>query len=502
MSVIPSIKRLIKHSAVYGLGHILTRSIGFFLLPLYTNVFTADAFGIVALMVTYLTISTLLYSYGLDAGFMRYYILAEDRPGRRLVFSTAFVTLFISSLIFSLLLFSFAGPLSRILFTPASQMLSIDLPLLLRLLAGILFCDTVAFIPLLVLRAEEKSWPFIVIKIASGCVNFAANILFIIGWHMGVEGVFYANLTASLATLMLAIPIIYQTVVLQFSWRSLRELLSFGAPFILAGIAIAVMDSVDRIFLERLQSVQTAGLYNAGAKLGMIMGLFVAAFRFAWHPFFLATCKQTDARQIFSKIFTYLLLAGFTLLLFITFFIDPLVRLRFLGYTVFGNAFWSSTAIVPLIMLAYLFHAAYLIFEAALYLYKKSLIIALITTAGMIVNILANVLLIPHLDMFGAAWARVIAYTFMAAGLYYFSQKYYHVSYEWPRLLRLFLIVGILLFLNKTLLADSSWPVQLGLFLCFPIILFCSGFFTRRELEKFRQILKQYSALLFNQEKS
>ncbi len=499
MSVLSSLKRLIKHSAVYGLGHIVNRSIGFLLLPLYTNVFSAEAFGIVGLMVTYLTISTLIYCYGLDAGFMRHYVLADSPNQRRTIFTSAFVALFVSSLVFSGLMAFFAVPLSALLFSIDSFNLGIHLPLLIQLLAAILFCDTVAFLPLLVLRAEERSWLFISIKTFNGVVNLAANILFIVVWKKGVEGVFYANLVSSAAMLFLTVPVILQRGRSAFSWSCFLEQFLFGLPFLLSGFAIAVMDSVDRIFLERLQSVQMAGLYNAGAKLGMIMGLFVAAFRFAWHPFFLATSKQADAKQVFRKLFSLLMLAAASLLFFVTLFIEDLLRVRFFGYTLFGSTFWQSAGIVPVIMLAYIFYAAYLVFEATLYLNKKSLLIAYMTVIGMVGNVLANFLLIPDLGMFGAAWARVVGYALMAAGLYYFSQRDYPIPYEWSRLLRLAVVTIALVFISGS--RAWGWPAQIGLALLFLVGLLISGFFTIRELQKSKQIVRQYWSMIFNQEK-
>jgi O-antigen/teichoic acid export membrane protein len=481
MSIADSIKRLVKHSAVYGLGHILNRSIGFILLPLYTNLFSTGAFGIAGLMMTYLTILTLLYAYGLDAGFMRHYVLANSAEQRRTIFSTAFIALLGSSLLFSSLIALFANDLSQFLFSAASQRTEVDLKLLFYLLAGILFCDTTVFIPLLVLRAEEKSWWFVTIKLANGVINLAANILFVLVWRFGVEGIFLANLVASAITLLLTVPTIVRLSVPHFSGEKFKQLAAFGLPFLFSGTAIALMDTIDRIFLERLQSVQMVGLYNAGTKLGMVMGLVVAAFRFAWQPYFLTTSKQSDAKVIFSRIFTYLVLTGAALIMGMTFFIDGFVRLRLGSYTLFGSEYWSSTAVVPTIMLAYFLYAFYLVFEAGLYLTGKSLHIAVITLLGLLVNGLVNFWAVPIWGLHGAAWARVAAYGFMAAGLYVFGQRFYPIAFEWPRVWRVILLTAVLILVGRYLVPPPAWLLKAGLCLLFPLILKWSGFFITGE---------------------
>ncbi len=491
MSLYLSIKRLLRHSAVYGLGHILSRSVGFILLPLYTNVFTTAGFGVAGLAVTWLTVFTLLYSYGLDAGFMRYYVLAEAGGERRTIFSTALTALSVSSLAFSLALYAIAPALPGLLFGPDARNAGIDLVLIIRLLAGILACDTAAFIPLLVLRADEKSWFFITIKAGAGLVYLAANLLFIVRWRMGVEGLFIAHFTASALTLLAVVPIIVRTGLGRLSAGWLKRLLHFGLPFLPTGVAIALLDSADRLLLERLDSVASAGLYNAGAKVGMIMGLLVAAFRFAWQPYFLATSLEREAKQIFARILTYMLAACLTLFLVMSFFIDELLRLRLGGYSFFGEAFWGSSRVVPLIMLAYVFYALYLVFEAALYLEKRSGLIAMVTVAGVAVNIAVNFALIPQLGPLGSAWARAIAYAAMAAGLLFYSQKYYPIPYEWPRLLRLSLCAGALFVLASLPALQTSFAARLALIGAWPLLLLGSGFFQNEELEKISGIFRK-----------
>ncbi|RPH89068.1 MAG: polysaccharide biosynthesis protein, partial [Calditrichaeota bacterium] len=99
MSIFLSIKKLFQHSAVYGMGHILNRLITFLLIPLYTNTFAKEQLGVYTLVFSYIAILTVIYSYGLDTAFFRFYIIDESREGRRRIFSTAFWTILITSIL-------------------------------------------------------------------------------------------------------------------------------------------------------------------------------------------------------------------------------------------------------------------------------------------------------------------------------------------------------------------------------------------------------------------
>ncbi|HDL17777.1 MAG TPA: hypothetical protein ENH29_01860, partial [Bacteroidetes bacterium] len=106
-SVAGHIKRLLQHSAVYGIGHIVTRSLGFLLLPLYTNTIPTDEFGKAALLFSFLAIMNVIYGYGMDVAFLRYVALQDDVRKQRTLFSTGLISLLVTSLLFSLILMLF-----------------------------------------------------------------------------------------------------------------------------------------------------------------------------------------------------------------------------------------------------------------------------------------------------------------------------------------------------------------------------------------------------------
>ena len=484
MSIFVNIKRLFKQSAVYGIGHIVSRSINFLMLPLYTNLLPRDDYGVVGLMFTYIAILTIIYTYGLDAAFFRFYILDDDSHNRTKIFSTAFILLALSSVLFSALLFFCSAGIARTIFTPHVRQLGIDLPKLIRLASGILMFDSIAFLPFLILRAEERPRSFITYKILNVLINTSSNIFCLGVLKLGIEGIFIANLAASGLTLLMLVPLTASRLGFCFSTSLLKDFFAFGLPYIPSNLALVIMDTIDRPFLERLSGIETTGLYNAGVKLGMFMSLFVAAFRFAWNPFFLTTLKQENAKATFAKVFTYVLLACFTVFLLFTLFIDNIAHFSIRGFSVVGKEFWPSTRIVPLIFLAYIFYAAYLNFLIGIYLHKKTKYLPYITIAGMLGNVVANYTLIPEIGMMGAACARLVAYVIMALALYVVAIRLYPVRYEWIRIVKLFLVVAVLFTVDH--LVDFNIIGKAVLFFALPLCLFAVGFFEGAEKDKIR----------------
>jgi len=482
MSITASVKKLFQHSAVYGMGHILSRLITFLLIPLYTNTFARPDLGVYTLVFSYIAILTIIYSYGLDTAFFRFYILDDTSKGRDRIFSTAFITIIITSILFSLSIYVFRTSIAAELFSADIRQLGLNLPLMVGLSAGILLFDSLVLMPFLILRAEEKPLPFILFKFLNVVINFACNIVLLVWMKKGVEGIFVANLISSALTFLLMLPIALGHFKFAFHWPTFKELFAFGIPYLPSTLSVNLMDTIDKIVLERLDSVSVVGLYGPNAKLGMFMALFITAFRFAWHPFFLSTSKQENAKAIFTKVFTYVLLACSFVFLFFSLFINDIVRLRFGHFSLLGEEFWEGTVVVPIIFLAYIFYAAYLNFIIGIYLEKKTKYLPLITGAGIIGNVIGLYALIPTFGIVGAAWARVFAYIIMATALYLVGQKLYPIRYEWGRLLHMASIVAVLFFVGRSVFFMPSIPGKALLFLAYPVLLWLTHFFEKSEL--------------------
>ncbi len=505
MSLLASLKRLTRHSAVYGIGHILTRGVGFLLLPLYTNYLDPNGLGVAAIVFLYLAVMTILYTYGIDSAFLRYFILSDDAKERIRIFSTAFLSVLLTTILFSGLNYLFADWLAqKVVIANAAQFIEglsqksrvwqyfSQAPLYFRYSAGILFFDALAVLPFLILRAEEKSRMFALLKFLNAVVNLGLNILFVAVQRKGVQGIFLANLFSSGFTFFTVLPYILRHFRPAFAVSELRRLLAFGLPYIPSTLAVVLMDLVDRFILKAIKGYEILGVYHANYKLAMIMALFVAAFRFAWHPFFLSTSKEAHAKQVFAKVLTYFMTACVGVYLFISFFVQDLVHLRFGSVYLIGPEYWSGLSVVPIVMLAYIFYGAYLNFLIGVHLEKKTGYLPFITGLGLAVNIIGNLLLIPSLGMHGAAWATVASYIVMAASLYVVGQRLYRIEYEFGRLAKLALVTAGYMAALRWM--QPGFGVRLALILLFPAALLLIGFFEKQEISAVKSILARLSS--------
>jgi O-antigen/teichoic acid export membrane protein len=436
------LKELTKDTAIYGISTMVGRFLNFFLVPLYTNIFSPADYGIVQLIYAYTAILNIIFIYGLDSAYLKFASF-KDLGDEKDNFSTPYLAVFTTSLLISFLIVINAHGIGATLSIPSEYIY------LIYMSAAILFLDANVVIPFLKLRLDRRAKTFSLYRITNISVNIVLNVYLIVILHWGIEAIIIGNLAASAVSLLLVLTTIFKNFKPKFHRLLFKRMLKFGLPFLPAGFAVMLVQVIDVPILQKLTDLGTVGIYKANYKLGIFMMLFVNMFQFAWQPFFLQNAKEPNAKEMFSKILTYFTLVGSMILIVLSLFINDLAQLKIAGFSLIGPEYWSGLHIVPIVLLAYLINGMYSVFTAGIYIEEKSIYVPLITGTGAIVNVIVNFLLIPVLGITGAALATLASYLVMAFGYYFVTQKFFNVKYELKRIGHIFIaviLVGILYF--------------------------------------------------------
>src|ERR671925_571917 len=84
------IKRLAKHSAIYGLGGVVSRILAVLLLPLYTRYLTPRDYGAIETLVALSAVLVTILRAGISSAFFRFYFDSADERHRTRVVRTSF----------------------------------------------------------------------------------------------------------------------------------------------------------------------------------------------------------------------------------------------------------------------------------------------------------------------------------------------------------------------------------------------------------------------------
>jgi O-antigen/teichoic acid export membrane protein len=425
-------KSLFKQTAIYGLATVLPRIISFILNPLFVEYLPDRAAnGDVALIFAYLVFFNVILAYGMETAFFRFYNKEENKKS---VISTAMVSLFWSSIVFL-----FIGLLFR---KTVADWTNINIENITYAI-WILVLDALVIIPFSRLRAEKRPMKYAVIKIVNVTINLLLNVFFLIflpkwvqnpnySWlkmlyyeNFEVGYVFVAGLISSLVTFIILSPD-YFRISWKFDSVLWKKMFRYAFPILIAGIAFAINEHLDKILLEKLGvSKSDIGAYSACYKIGMFMVLFRTAYTLGIEPFFFSYANNENAPQTYATITKYFVIFGSFICLFVIVFVDVLKYIL-----VPKPEYWYALEVVPLIVLANFFLGIYTNLSVWYKLMDKTKIGAYISIVGAIVTLALNFILIQKYSYIGSAIATIAAYGTMMIISYQMGQKKYPIPYE------------------------------------------------------------------------
>ena len=470
------LKQLAGQTAIYGLGTIIPRLMNFLLMtPFYTRVFQKGEYGVVTELYAYAALFLVLLTYGMETTFFRY---SEKEKNKDRVYSTSFISLLVTSLGFIVIIFLFSHSIADLIRYSSHH----EYIIFFGLIIGI---DSITAIPFARLRQQNKAFRFAIIKIINVLVLIGANMFFL--WicpmiaesnpsspllifyspEIGVGYAFISNLIASVVTLILLIPDIFQ-IKLKFDKALLRRMLNYAFPILIVGLLGMFNDVSDKIFLKYLwpdkeEALQIVGIYGANFKLAVLLTIFTQMFRYAAEPFFFAKAKDKDSKLIYANVMKYFVIFELLIFLGVTLYID------FAKYFI-DEKFWEGLSIVPIILFAKIFFGITINLSIWYKLTDKTRYGAYINLVGVVIIILFNVLLIPIWGYMASAWGQFACYFSIMLLSFFLGRKHFRIDYDIKRIF-FYTIFAILLFFVNEYLAISDF-IQQTVFSTFLILLF------------------------------
>tara|TARA_B100002051_G_scaffold271781_1_gene307175 strand:+ start:1022 stop:2440 length:1419 start_codon:yes stop_codon:yes gene_type:complete len=441
-----SIKILGKESLIYGTGHVLARLITFLLLPIYTQVFSPEEYGVISLAYAFMGFSMMFYRYGMDTALMKYSVQLSS-GSRTAYISSIYIIQILTSIFFSAILYFVKDYVSE-------SILSVQNPDWIVIIAGILILDNLWNHHVLLLRAENKPGAYIFFNLFNVILTMALNIFLVVKWSLGIEGILISNLLASSIIFIFSLPILIKRINLSLvKSKVIKDIIVFGLPFLPAGIFTMMMELSNRYILEWLEGTYAVGLFSAGYKLGIFGLIIVMGFNMGWTPYFLKRMKEQGAKKEFSHIASIFLgVLGFVVIM-ISIWIPEIMRLKLGSNYLIGDSFWPAENVVCIVLIGYFFFGTYVLQLPGVYAEEITIWIPIFRAIGAISNISLNIILIPEYGVLGSAWATAISFVFMSLSIFIKLFNSYYVKYNWKAIFYPILFMAIILYPLESTLA-------------------------------------------------
>lgn len=444
----------------YGVSSIAARFISYLLTPYLTrtSVLQVSDYGKMSLVYAAIPLINVLFTYGFETAYFRF---SQRKEYENTLYSTASISLFLSTILLSVFLWIFRNTLAG--FAGIG-----DQTLLLKLTIIIIAIDTLTAIPFAKLRHDGKPIKYAFIRICSILLNIAATVFFLsycpkiltsnpnswinIFFRTDISPVTYviiANVLSSALTLLLLLGQI-GAIKLHFDMKLWKEMMKYSLPLIIVGMGGMINETFDRLMLNWwvpgtiIFKQEQVGIYSACYKLSLLISLFIQAFRMGAEPFFFKQAEGINPQRTYARVMKFFVITVTLMFLIVSLYL-PVIK-----YFV-GKTYWAGLGVVPILLLANIFLGIYYNLSIWYKLSNKTKAGAYITLTGAAITIIINWLFIPAYGYMACAWATFFCYGSMMVLSYLWGQKEYRIPYASKKLVAYIAIVVLFYFIHKGL---------------------------------------------------
>ena len=478
--MLDQLKKLIGHSAVYGLGLVGSSIATLILTPMFLHSFNRAQYGMLEILNVF---ASMLYSFlllGIASVLIKIYVndCKSEQERRQLISS---VVLFMGALAAAiwLLAFFFCKPLSGLLFKSRQHGLLVQLA---AASSGLLLIQSMA---VLCLRARQWPGRFIIATASQFTIVILLSFYFVWSRGLGVLGVQLAAIVAYGVSLSVGLFLIRTDLALQFSPSAISRVLVLSLPLIPASIVPWILRMSDRYFLNHFWGLADTGLYAVGYKIGMLgVSILINAFQLAWSPFFYASSDDEKAPRLCANVLKCYILVLVTGALMLSLFAPEILRV------IGSREYWGAGWIVPYVALAYVFYGAQLYTIPLFIQTNNGSWLSLIMGGAAASNLILNCLLIPRFGVMGAITAMLVSFSLQMILSLYAANRFYPVPYAYKDFGKL-LVSAVIIYLalrNVTTISLHAFMLKSASLLGYVLLLLVARFFSPRELAVIQSI--------------
>ncbi len=414
---------LLKNTVMLSIGNFGSKLITFFLVPLYTNILTTAEYGTLDLITIISTVIVPLITLNIQEAVMRYAM--DKNSDKDKILSVAIIILLLSA---------FLGLLSW----PVFNMISITKQYALLLIFYML-SNAVAHILLCYLRGKEKLIDYSIISIILTFLIAVLNIYFLLVLKIGIKGYIIAYIISYIVTTILCIirgEVFKSLKCFAFDKKIAKSMIKYSTLMIPNSLMWWIMNSLDRIMVTSIVSIDANGIYAVSSKIPSILVTLTTLFNQAW---MFSAVREKDSldkdqytNKVYSSLFTVVVTASISLMLIL----KPLMKVYV------GAEFYTAWLYTPPLILGSIFLTMGTFLSNEYTAHKDGMGFLKSSSIGGIINLILNFILIPSFGSLGAAVATCISYIGVFVFRIFDTKKYLNLkAFDKRKIISLILII-------------------------------------------------------------
>lgn len=407
-------KSLVRNSFLFAVGSIGSKTISFFMLPLYTRLLSTNDYGQLDVLQTTISLLIPLVTFQAIEAVFRYSVdMREKVYASTVLINGLFLSLV--GIIISFVLFP--------LFTSFEPFSSYP-----SLFYSIMILSMIDGIMKQFVRGLEKIKTFVASDLGYTASFVFFNIVFLVYLKMGLSGYFLSMVLGHLVSIVIIL--VFGGIFKYLNFKAfdkslLKTMLIYSIPLIPNGLMWWVMNVSDRYMLTYFLGFSATGIYSVSYKfpslITLVNGIFFQAYQLSAMQEYGKKGYEDFYKNIFGVLSSLLfVVAGLILLI-----LKPLMSVFV------SEAFYEAWKYVPLLLVGTVFQAFSSFFGTNYTASKKTKGAFSTSVYGAVVNIGINIILIPRWGIQAAAFSTMAAYLTMWLMRIIDTKKFTEIRIDW-----------------------------------------------------------------------
>lgn len=403
-------KRLLKKTAIYGVGNIGSKILTYLMTVIYTYYITAEELGYYDLILTTVNMCQPLVVLQINDGVYRWLVEGKDNQKKIISSAIKFIMLIIGVTEFFFWIVNFRAKIEH--FSVIS----------------LYFISTVIYILLLdTTRGLSEEKTYALSGVINGSVMLLCEIFALFVLHRGIEALLFSKVFANVVVCLFILSkekMVIDSIKMKIDFSLLSEILKYSIPLIPNTICWWIIGSSDRYIINYSIGISENGIYSIANKFPTILTTMTGIFYLAWQDSAIKEYNSENRDAFFSEVlkkyskflFSFVILFIPIIRMFIELFVSLEYKEsgKYVGYLCLGAVYSSLCSFLGI----------------GYQISKESGRSLMPTIVAALVNIIVNIMLIGNMGLQAASLSTFCAYFFLFIVRLYHTRKYFKLRID------------------------------------------------------------------------
>ena len=284
-----------------------------------------------------------------------------------------------------------------------------------------------------------------------GASTIALNIVFIVGFKWGVNGLLWSNTVANSIT---AIVVLIKLHLPQFiskkdlDKKTMSEMLRYSIPLVPNNLSWIIISLSDRLMLTWMIGANANGLYSIANKFPNIIYTFYGFFSTAWKESAARILKEENKVEYYNSIYK-------DIKFFLKAIVLGLIAIMPFAFPLLVDSSYNEAYIyIPALVISIYYTNMSNFYGGIFTAYKNTKIMGSTTVVAAIMNVVLNLVFIPRFGIWAATLSTLISNVIVFAYRRYRLKEYIRLNEKFNYAFWILLVITLITYYKNNMILN------------------------------------------------